>query len=94
MLASVNFFITRFPYSILPFSGVYYVLAENLKLSYFEISTVYIPRYLEYLQFSEAFFNGIAVLKMFIGKKCHVICRIDNVSDNDALRENVQNVVQ
>ena len=29
------------------------------------------PRYLKYLQFSEAFFNGI-------GKECYAICRIDH----------------
>ena len=53
-------------------------------LFYLKNSTMYTPRYLKYLRFSEAFFSmGSPRLRKCYRQKCHVIRRVDH----DALRE-------
>ena len=50
-----------------------------LAVSYLRNSRMYTPRYLKYLQFSEAFFSmGSPCLKIFYRQKCYAICRIDH----------------
>ena len=53
-------------------------------LSYFKNSRMYTPRYLKYLQFSEALFSmGSPCLKIFYQQKWDAICHVDH----HALRE-------